>query len=468
MGFAESDRWAREPETERVGGGLGNMARTMAIWVLLALSGPAAAANWLQLQGNEETGAAPFRLVGFVQPTYTHNDGDPVNGLTGAANIRAYNGQYNVFNLVGPDIERTSQFQILRANLGARGVVPGTGGRINYFALAEGGHNGLTTERAPVFTDLSVTFNYIPHARIRAGLFKTPTGEEALQAVHLMDYIYFTNATDNLLNERFVSPYRTTRPTNVPAGLTAAQLDEPMGAFRDVGVQVYDWMRRGQWEYAYALMVGNGNGVRFNDNDSHLDVTGRLQTSYIFGGQGPKREDVTAYLWHQSGKRTFAGTAYDRIREGGGLKYLRGPFRVGGEYLRGRGMIFNGPNPPFNDLGGSAMEPVMTVGLDSRNRADGWSMDFGWRFLPKWEADFRYDRFNRTTNLASEERRFSTQTYGVQHFFSPRLRLAFNVEVRDVRVTHPEAITAGPLRSNAEAIANSVGNRVAAQLTWVF
>lgn len=434
--------------------------------IALGASQAAQAANWLELQGNEAPGAKAVTIWGFVQPQYVHNEGGAVTGLKGPA--APYNGQTAVFNLVAPDNDHSDQFQVFRARLGARGVLSAIDDRINYFVLGEVGNNGLTLEHNPVLTDASVTFNYIPGARIRAGLFKTPTGEEALEAVQVMDYINFSNVTDNLLNERFVEPYTVTPPrTAAPlsSALRSAQLTGATSGFRDVGVQVYDWFQRDKWEYTYAVMVSNGNGINFNDTNSKLDLTAHLQAAYIFGGKGPRREDATVYVWHQEGTRTFGTQDYNRVRDGVGVRYLKQPFRVSGEYMQGKGMIFNGPNPPFNDLG-SGLQPVTTVGPEGK--AHGWYLDGGWHITPKWEVDARYDEFNRMTNSAPDERKFTTWTAGLQYFFTPKLRVALNYEWRDLKVVNPSAITPAANQTNAEAVAASMGNRVSTQLTWVF
>lgn len=421
-------------------------------------------ANWLKLQGNEPPGAKAVKIWGFLQPEYVYNEGGAVTGLKGGA--AEYNGQTPVFNMVRPDNDHTDQLQMFRARLGARGVLSAIDDRINYFVLGEAGNNGLTLAHNPVLTDASATFNYIPGARIRAGLFKLPTGEEALEAIQVMDYINFTNVTDNLLNERFVEPYSTTRPTApLSPALREAQVTGATSGFRDVGVQVYDWFRRDKWEYTYAVMVSNGHGINFNDNNSHHDLTGRLQLSYIFAGKGPKRQDATAYIWHQEGERTFGGQDYNRIREGVGFKYLRLPFRVDGEYIQGKGMIFVGPNPPFNDLG-VGLQPVVTVGPEGK--ANGWYLDGGWHVTPKWEVDLRYDEFHRMTNSAPDEREFTTWTAGLQYFFTPKLRVALNYEWRDLKVVNPGAITSAVNRNNAEAVAASMGNRASVEATWLF
>lgn len=419
---------------------------------LLPLS--AQAANWLQLQGNEAPNSGHFKLFGFLQPTYTTIDADPIQGLLGAA--APFNGQLTLPNRVGPDLEDNEKAQFFRARLGARGnIVPG---KINYFLLAEAGRNAVTSQRDVMMTDASITFNYIPGARIRVGLFKLPTSEEALVAVHLAyPYVYFSNAATNLLVE---SQVKSTGVVNATGASNGATVSAGSG-FRDWGLQVYDWFNKGPWEFSYALMVSNGNEVEeLTDNDSNKDITGRLQASYVFGkSKGPNREDASVWLWHQNGERAFGGQDYDRIREGVGARYQKGPWRATAEYLRGDGMIFGGPNPPFPG------QPVQ-VGLNEK--ANGWYVEGGWRFHKNWEANLRHDVFNRMTETAALERQFTTTTLGANWYFYKNTRLTLNYEWRDLDVPNLSAIPAGAQRTNARLIADNLGDRASVQLTWFF
>lgn len=220
------------------------------------------ATNWFQLQNNEQPGAASYKFWGFIQPTYTSIESSTVTGIpatvvspVNGANVpvptglRAYNGQTALFNLVGPDLKYGDQLQMFRARPGVRGVIPGTDEKINYFILGELGNNGLTREKQAVLTDATVTFNYIPGARIRIGLGRLPLGEEAMQGVQVMDYINFTNVSDQLLNERFVAPYANAARTHAPvvgAPLAMSKTNGAFGGFRDVGVEVYDWFNQGR------------------------------------------------------------------------------------------------------------------------------------------------------------------------------------------------------------------------------
>lgn len=449
------------------------LSAVTSMMLLLAAHQETRAANWLELQGNEPAGSPSATAWGFVQAQYVRNDRNAVNGIAAPAGLTPYNGKTATFNMVAPDNDRSEKLQMFRGRLGVRGVVPDTDEKVNYFVLTEFGHNGLTTEKQAVFTDASVTFNHIPGARIRAGLFKTPTGEEGLQAIHIADYINFSMVTDNLLNERFVIPYTTSRTTAPVLGvpLSLARTTGATSGYRDTGVQIYNWIRHDQWEGAYALMVGNGHGINFTNDNSHYDSSARLQASYIFSGSGPQRQDCTAFIWRQEGKRTFNGSDYQRVREGLGARYQLKPLRISAEYLRGKGMIFVGPNPPFNDAGEPAFEPVTMVAAADNSKAAGYYLDAGYRLSQEWEVDLRYDEFNRLTNSAFDERKYTTWTAGVQYFFNPMLRLVLNYEARKLKVVNPGAANTAAQATqlnDAGIIGDSMGNRFSAQLTWIF
>ena len=461
----------------RKGTGMKRNILSIAFASTVIFAGDTLAANWFALQNNEPPDAKPYTFWGFIQPQYVHNQGGAVSGMAAPAQVQGYNGQPAVFNLVGPDADHSSQFQLLRARAGVRGVVPGSDNAINYFVLTEFGNNGLTREKRAVFTDVSLNFSYIPGARVRAGLGRLPLGEESLQGIQVLDYVNFTNATDNLLNERFVSPYATTRPTapvlGVPMG--SSRIVGAVSGFQDVGIEVYDWFVKDKWELSYAVMLSNGNGINFSDSNGSKDTTLHLRVAQVFNGKGARREEVMAYVWHQDGMRTFSGSDYQRIREGIGFRYFENPWRISGEYLRGHGMIFIGPSPPFNDAGGGAFEPVTLMALESSNKADGHYLDVGWKVSPQWEADVRYDRLNRLTNSAFDERIFTTWTLGAQYFYRPQLRMTANYEVRSLKVAYPGATgSSGTPQAqqvqltNARIIGDSMGNRFNVQLTCIF
>ena len=420
--------------------------------LVLLFSCTAQATNWQQLQGNEAPNAPAFRVFGFVQPTYTYIDAAPISTLQGAAAV--FNGKYSTLNLNWPNLEQPQQLQVLRAGLGARGKLTD---EINYFVALDAGQNGTTYYHDVVLTDASLTFNFIPGARVRAGLFKLPTSDEALLAVNTSSpYVYNSNAVLYLL---VGLPVQSSGAVNT-SGVSSANLSSGFSGYRDWGVQVYDWFNQGQWEYSYAAMVSNGSAIdNPGDDDSRKDVTLRLQTSYLFGGQGPNREDVSAFVWRQNGSRLFGTQHYPMVREGLGLKYLQGNYRATAEYLRADGMVVGGQAPPF-------VGQPFAVGVNEK--AGGWYAEGGWRFLPQWELDMRYDYLDFMTQNLANEREFATTTLGVQYFINPATHVIFNYEWRSMKVSNPLAIAAGAARNNALAIADNLGNRASVQLTWSF
>jgi hypothetical protein len=420
--------------------------------LILLVSASAQAANWLQLQGNEMPDAPAFRYFGFVQPTYTHIDAQPVTTLQGAAAV--HNGKYSALNLNWPNLERPRQFQILRAGLGARGRLSD---EINYFVALDAGQNGTTYYSDVMLTDASLTFSFIPGARVRAGLFKLPTSEDALMAVNVSSpYVNNSNAVLYLL---VGLPVQSAGAVN-PAGASAANLSSGFSGYRDWGVQVYDTFNRGQWEYSYAAMLSNGDSIdRMWDSDGRKDLTLRFQASYLLGGKGPNREDFSAFAWRQDGSRLFGTQQYVLVREGAGLKYLQGNYRASAEYLRAAGMIVGGQTPPF-------VGQPFVVGVNEK--AAGWYVEGGWRFLPQWEVDLRYDYLDFMKQTLANEREFATTTLGLQYFVNPATHVIFNYEWRAMKVSNPAAIAAGASLNNAQTIAANLGDRASAQLTWSF
>lgn len=426
------------------------------------------AANWVDVIGTEPADAPHIKPFGFIQPTYTYIDASPLSGMGGAA-VSA-NGHDQIQNLIQPTYEHTHQFQFLRAQFGLHGRLTDN---INYFLLTDVGSNLTTVQHPVMVTDASMTFSFIPGAKIRAGLFKLPTSEEALVSNPLSySYVYYSAVGSALVQETFFHDVKGT-PAGCQAILGAHTLDcgsaiSGNNAFRDWGIQVFDSFRKNQWELGYAAMVSNGNEIEsFSDNNSSKDFTGRLQLSYVFDGKGPLRHDANIFAWHQSGERTYGGTNYDRTREGVGFRVTKGPFRTTGEYIRGEGMIAGGPNPPVLPASGN-LEPPYNLNLAPRGKADGWYLEGGWRFHPSWEIEARYDEFDRNNDDPAAERLFKTWTLGGQYFINQTTRVTLNYEWRTAEVPNPLAMTNAIQRNNAEVVANNLADRVSLQLTWYF
>jgi hypothetical protein len=431
---------------------------------LIAFSGSAYSANWLQLQGTEPEGAEQLGKVwGFVQVQYQDDSSDPNPA-----------GAFIPPKLIGPDLESQSAFNVNRARIGVRGVAMPIDQKINYFVLVELGNNGFTEPENSVAkaTDASITFNHLKGLRVRTGLFKFPGSEEGLQAIHVFDYINFTWVTQQMLLERF--PNANYTPNNPPQPLPPETrlngFERGVGAFRDVGVQVFDWFKVGNnWELAYAAMVGNGNGLNFGDNDDNKDTYLYLSAEKVFDGKGPRRQGLKFFAWSQSGKRTadltnddtFNPVEYDRDRYGAGFKYLRKGLRVSAEYMKGEGMIWQAPHNPSFGIGPGQGNPA-APGNGAFADGVGWYVEGGYR-IPntKWELDLRYDIYNRLDGNQFEIE-FDRTTLGVQYFFNPRVRVAINYEMRSAdALNFPSG--AGP-----NANVGGIDDRIAVQVTGIW
>jgi len=441
-----------------------------------AMAGTAHAADWLMLQGTEPSGTAkPVNVWGFVQFDYQADTSKPNT-----------TGGYVPPKLLGPDLKTQEGFNVSRARIGVRGIAMPLDDKVNYFVLLEGGNNGITQidGSSVKLTDASVTLNHIPGVRVRAGLFKYPGAEEGLQAVHVFDYINFTEVSNQLLLERF--PNRThpgagTNPAPCDPTLTAAcnlnRFDSPVGAFRDVGVQLFDAFQFGNFELSYAAMIGNGNGLNFSDNNDEKDRYLYLSTEWLTGGgEGAWREGLKFFVWWQDGDRLFDGNndgtyeSYDRTREGLGIKFLKKPWRFTAEYMRGEGMIWNGPDKPTWALvpgPGNAFDTNPNApGNGLNDKGTGYYVEGG-IYIPKtnFQVDLRYDYYARLDgDLYQLDWR--AWTLGLQYHFNRRTRVTMNYTTREVEAINFN--TDGTGAGNPNANLRGIEDRWGIQLTAIF
>lgn len=434
---------------------------------LLTLASSVQAANWLALQGTEPEGQSKRAHVwGFVQPEYQSTSGSEV-----AAG--AWKGQNAIFNQIGPDLKTNKSFGIRRARIGVRGTGLPLDPKVNYFLLAEFGNNGITRvggDGSAKVTDASITLNHIPGARIRVGTFKTPGSEEGLQAIHVFDYINFTNVTNGLTFERFFdgdgSGTFVTPAGNSGPGGDANTPNGPVGAFRDTGIQVFDTFKMDKWEHTYALMYGNGNGISRGDNDDNKDLHLYWSSELVFGGKGGRRQGLKMFIWNQDGKRTLTTEGageYDRTRSGVGATFRKDKYRAAFEYITADGMIFNGSDGAAVP-GSAANGPGTTASfnVETKGEADGAYLHFGYAVLPELELDIRYDVYNRMTDVAAKERKFETTTVGAQYFFNKKSRATLNYEFRDAEAPNL------PSSHNANLILGEIDDRLSLQLITIF
>jgi hypothetical protein len=419
-------------------------------------------ANWLTLQGTEPAGAEKLAKVwGFVQVQYQNDQSDPNPA-----------GGYIPPKLIAPDWKSQSAFNVNRARIGVRGVAMPLDQKINYFMLIEMGNNGITEPGGSFAkaTDASVTFNHLKGARVRAGLFKYPGSEEGLQAIHVFDYINFTWVTGQMMLERFPNKNYTPNipPQPLPPGVDLNGFEDGVGAFRDVGVQVFDWFNVGEdWEVSYAAMIGNGNGLNFSDNNDNKNYYLYASGEKVYGGKGARRQGLKFFGWYQDGKRaadltndeTYNPENYNRKRYGIGAKYLRKGIRVTAEYMKGKGMIWQAPQNPSFGIGPGQGNPN-APGNGAYGKGKGYYVEGGYRFAgTKWELDLRYDKYNRMDGDRFQID-FKRTTLGVQYFFNPRVRAAFNYEFRSAEAPNFGS-NLGP-NVNLDPIDNRIGVQVTA------
>jgi hypothetical protein len=404
---------------------------------MIFLIATAAAADWLLLQGTE-SGPEPtaVRPWGFVQAVGEGIPfGAPLEGLT-SETLAPFNGELASFNHVGP-ADATWGLSIRRARAGLRGAIPTTQGRVAWLMAAEFGDNQLTRLDPVVLTDASMTFSYIPGARVRIGQFKLPLGEEALEMNPLAaEFVNFSAATSQLLLEN---------PSSSGAYTAGAS------GFRDVGVQVFDSFAVGHGALSYALMLSNGR-MGALDIDNAKDVTARASWAPMVWGsaEAPHREEIGIYGYRQQGARTIEEEDVARIRRGGGVQVEKAGWHARIEAIQGSGAIEAGTNPPFPG------QPVVVV-------AQGEALG-GYAYVHYERGllggGLRYDELWRQYDSPADLRVFRTATADIQVEITPRARIMLDYELRWLLAPEGSA--------DAQAIAASMGDRVSLQAGVVF
>lgn len=478
--------------------------------VVLALSclintNPAVAVNWLMLQGTEHPFAAEHKFLGFIQPAYTHDTSNHLSGLTdppGAPDFSPNNDKRLAITSVSPWFENSNEFHLRRAKFGVRGIFTGTlrnrfTAKMNYFTLFEVAPNLMTYDpfgehaRVLAIDHFSLTFNHIPGARIRSGLFKTPGPEEALQGVHTLDYIELTDFTAREVLERFVSGAEKPAgspsspslgiPTNTAYGINAV---------RDWGVQVFDSFNSNLWDMSYAVMLGRGEAIQ-QKNISNDNLELYLYTSAEYdlpGGIGPNKNGLKFYGWYQTGKRKFSSDPdkheYDRKRYGLGSRLLgrffesKHKYRLAVELMFADGMIFIAPAGGVAN--GNVSNGNLQIAAESGNKSRAATLDLGFYPDNKWQFDLRFHQHDLLYQTSAgvnpgNERILTDTTLGLNYHFSKKLRLTFNYIFRNVKAPSSYASTIGfppvnvsdGITSNVNTIVNTVADRILLQLTWV-
>jgi len=438
------------------------------------------AADWLMLQGVQPTTVAPKgvkvpyrrttpKLWGFIQANYKKDRGTVANNAAGS--------NLTPFSLLNPDLSDQSGFNTFRARLALRGMAD-RDNLVDYFFMTEFANNGINNiaghrDTATYFTDASVTLKHVPGAKLRLGMFKTPSSEEGLQAVFVSPYIEFTNFSNQQLLERHVGNVGAAQKGKAAGGASSVHYtgtpDGPIGAFRDVGAQIFDTLPIAKnWTVSYAYMLGNGNGVSMSTSGSNQRTHyGYLAAERSFGkGRGYFTESMKYYVWGMTGKRqlitndgvTTTEVEADRKRYGLGMTYYHNGIRFEAEYMRAAGMIYTGAKDKDSDPLNEDWQ--FQFAFDDSNKADGGYVNIEYDILPKkWEIFARYDYLDRLTNSDKGERDFKTLTLGTSYRFKGATRIDFNYLIRDAKA---------PNNTNAQTVLDNMGNRFAIQVTAAF
>jgi len=411
--------------------------RAAALAAALLLAGPTAqAADWPYITGTEE-GAPdqPLRPFGFVQAVGEANVlGDRVTGLT-SPKLTKYNGKIASFNTM-TDSGATWGALVRRARLGLRGSAPGTGQKVTYFLTVELARGTGSTRLSPAsLADASMTFSYIPGARLRVGQFKLPTMDEAVESNPIAsEFVNYTSAASQLIVEN-----------RVKNGV----LSENAYAFRDTGAELFESFALSKnVELSYRLGVTNGHMFTVDDSNAK-DVVGRLTATWVFSGArtDSHRQEASLFFWGLHGERKVDGSgAATRDRSGAGASYERGPLRFRAEAVWARGVLTVAPSPSF--LG----EPAVVI-------ADGKALGgyvFGRVNLGKYASvKLRYDELRRQIGDDAAYRVFRTITPGVEVHPTARVRFFLDYEKRWILA--PDA------SADARRIVDTAGDRVMLQ-----
>lgn len=486
----------------------------------------AQATDYITLQGVEPSQIS-HRILGDIGLTYMYNDCDGLAGVaapngTPTGNPNAGYGLNNGLQRnpcrVGPKFaDDNDGFVVSPLNIRARGHL--IQDKINYFVALEAGQNALNYQRfnsdrkhVASLGQASLTFNYVPGARIRVGLMKIPGPEEMLQGIEAADYASPTDFINRQMNELFIKgnarSYAPIAGQGYLGNISDSGYDQSTG--RDWGVQVFDAFKQGPWTHTYAVMLGNGNGLHhaYTGNHGRPDVNLYWSSEHDLSGyepeylrdlsQNPLKDGVKFYGWYQNGVRNFeidaAGTEsedFTRERYGIGFKALgylfgenRGKHRLAMELMQARGMVLLGQSGSVDDpnwAGASGIAAVQ-MGAGSGNKARGMTFDYGYYFNPKWSIGYRYSRADTMYEveapfLASDQRNRVNQDVAVSWRFNPRTRLTLGYTYRDwwaPNAVQPTAASAAAINNaavqtnNAKIYTSGVGDRITLRLNHRF
>lgn len=416
-------------------------------WIMFFSAEPDQVQRDGQLLENRDT--TPH-LLAFAQPQYIHNQSAPLE--TGGLNRTP-------FAYVNPDLVRQSQGGVIRAKLGARGMLD-TDNRFTYLLLTEFGHNGITDplghhEDPLQLSDASLSIKVKPGIRLKLGRFYAPIAEEALDIVN-SPYVSFTSFTQNQIQEAFIET--ATASTLGGVNLRTGQPAAPVSGFHDSGVQLFDALPWGEnATLTYALMWGQGSGEAGRNGGNGDEAYLFLAHERYLGQRLPWfTESFKVFGWAQSGTRHInADRDYRRTRYGVGATWRKDRLRLGGEYMRAKGMIQSGIVD--SDATPNVQNWALQFAPDAGNMASGGYLDAGWRVLPPLELFVRYDWMDLLPGSTVLHKEFDNWTVGTSYRIKGPVRLDLNYVAKHARA---------PDNPAAQTVLNRLGDEVSLRLTY--
>ena len=391
----------------------------------LALAQPAQAVNWLIIEATEPAEAPRFGAYAAISLEYQATQDTPL--LAGA-----WSGQADQFNRFAPNYASGHVLRIPAAVAGVRGQQGD--GLLNYRLAAVAGDNAIVRGQDGYYghfarpLDASLTLSPAPFARLRAGLFRQPLGDDAMTPQPR--YINLSHVTQQMVQERyFLSDGSVNGSPNLDLG--------PVSAFRDFGLQVFGAFAAAQWEHSYAVMAGMGTGVDPSLNHVGIDKYVYWSSERIFEGKGALREGLKLYAWGQAGERhldegaTQAQQTFARRRGGLGASLRTGPWSVAAEWIHASGMIYNGPDGgtlPGNISNNG--ELLAGYNVLPTSAAHGGYLDAGYRVHTALDLRLRYDVLNRGTDSPNTDIRFQALTAGFSVVLAAQTLLVVDYQFR--------------------------------------
>ena len=212
---------------------------------------------------------------------------------------------------------------IRRAKLGGRGNLGNPGGNrfvdgVNCFVMAAFAPNLFAYNAFGEWARLlsadhtSLTFNHMPGARLRTGLFKMSDPEESYQVVININYIEFTSFVATQILEKFSTGNMRASTSGSTNGSTGTAVTESYGFTGVRAMQIFDSHCIDNWDLSYALdldldldlalalALGRGEAIHIASPDySQLEQYLYFSAEYdLPGGIGPLKHGVKGYTWH--------------------------------------------------------------------------------------------------------------------------------------------------------------------------